>query len=133
MELFIRVASSYMLFSALFNYSSFTVMYESGIGSIPRFDAHLEVYTANKSIRLQYDTPFVKGLPITMHVAESVDGVFQERTIRRTYEDPYTVELKELHAIVIGEKSVKTTAADARQDLELFRMLVRAAAAKERA
>ncbi|PLB46589.1 NAD binding Rossmann fold oxidoreductase [Aspergillus steynii IBT 23096] len=117
--------------SALFRYPSFTVMYESGLDSIPRFDAHLEVYTAKKTVRLQYDTPYVKGLPITMHVAENVDGVFQKRTIRRTYEDPYTVELKELHAVVTGEKPVKTTAVDAKQDLEIFRMLVRAAARKD--
>lgn len=102
--------------------------YESGLDSVPRFDAHLEVYSATKTVRVKYDSPYVKGLPITMHVQEKVDGVYKESVIRRTYEDPYTIEMKELHAMVVGGKAIKTTAEDAKKDLEIFRMLVQSAA-----
>ncbi|EEY22427.1 myo-inositol 2-dehydrogenase [Verticillium alfalfae VaMs.102] len=81
--------------NVLFKYPGFTVSYESGIDNNPRFDAHLEVYSNTKSVRLQYDTPYVKGLPVTMHIAENDDGAYKETTIRKTYEDPYTHELKE--------------------------------------
>ncbi|KAG7152259.1 hypothetical protein HYQ46_011913 [Verticillium longisporum] len=81
--------------NGLFKYPGFTVSYESGIDNNPRFDAHLEVYSNTKSVRLQYDTPYVKGLPVTMHIAENYNGTYKEATIRKTYEDPYTHELKE--------------------------------------
>lgn len=102
--------------------------YESGLDSVPRFDAHIEVYSATKTVRVQYDSPYIKGLPITMHVQEKVDGGLKESMIRRTYEDPYTTEIKELHAMVMDGKAIKTTAEDAKKDLAIFRMLVQSAA-----
>jgi hypothetical protein len=109
----------------LFKYQNFTVSYESGIDNVPRFDAHLEVYSATKTIRVQYDTPYVKGLPITMHITENQDGAYKETTIRHTYEDAYTLEMKKLWEMVVEGKAIKTTAEDALQDLELFGMIMR--------
>ena len=118
--------------AAIFNYKNksgepFAVTYESGIDSVPRFDAHIEVYSQNKSVKVQYDTPFVKGLPIQLHICENVDGVYQERTVRRTYEDPYTVEMKELYNFIVHNQPVKTTLEDARGDIEIFQMVMKAA------
>lgn len=93
--------------------------------NVPRFDAHLEVYSPNKTVRVQYDTPYVKGLPVTLHITENVDGVFSESTIRKTYEDPYTLEMKQLWALVVEGTPVKTTPQDALNDLEIFRMIMR--------
>lgn len=95
---------------------------------MPRFDAHIEVYSASKTVRVQYDSPYIKGLPITMNVQENIVGGLKESVIRKTYEDPYTIEMKELHQMVVGGKAIKTTAEDAKKDLEIFRMLVRSAA-----
>jgi hypothetical protein len=36
-------------FTATFEYENFAVCYESGMDSVPRFDAHVQVYTANKT------------------------------------------------------------------------------------
>lgn len=99
--------------------------YESGIDNVPRFDAHLEVYSNNKTVRVQYDTPYVKGLPVTMHVSENVDGVFQETTVRKTYEDPYTLEMRTLWEMVVEGKQPKTTVEDAIQDIDIFAMVMR--------
>lgn len=106
-------------------YPGFTVSYESGIDNIPRFDAHLEVYSANKTVRVQYDTPYVKGLPITLHIVENADGAYKESTIRKTYEDAYTLEMKKLWKMVVEGEAVKTTAQDALQDIELFGMIMK--------
>ncbi|KAJ4356256.1 uncharacterized protein N0V89_004287 [Didymosphaeria variabile] len=111
--------------NVLFKYSTFTVSYESGIDNVPRFDAHIEVYGANKTVKVQYDTPYVKGLPVTLHMAENVDGVYKESMIRKSYEDPYTQEMKKLWEMVAEGKSVKTTAQDALQDLEVFNMAMK--------
>ncbi|RGP76907.1 myo-inositol 2-dehydrogenase [Fusarium longipes] len=111
--------------NVLFKYNNFTVSYESGLDNVPRFDAHLEVYSSDKTVRLQYDTPYVKGLPVTMHVIENVDGVYKESIARRSYEDPYTIEMKALWEMVVKGKPAKTTVQDAMQDLELFVMAIR--------
>lgn len=81
----------------LFQYPGFAVSYESGIDSVPLFDAHIEIYSQNKSVRVQYDTPYVKGLQTTLHICEKDGDGYRETIIRRTYEDPYTLQLKELY------------------------------------
>ncbi|KAK1982360.1 oxidoreductase [Colletotrichum cereale] len=115
------------IFSVLFKYDDFPVTYESGFSNVPQFDAHIEVYSPNKIVRVNFDTPYVKGLPVTMTVRELVgkDG-FQERTIRKTYQDPYTNEFLEFHECVVNGKTPKTSAMDARNDIELFKMILQA-------
>lgn len=113
--------------TALFQYPGFAVMYESGIDEVPRFDAHLEVYSKSKSVRVQYDTPYVKGLPITMTVGEKdEDGGYKETMLRRTYEDPYTIEFKKFYGLVVNGVEVKTNAFDAANDLAIFAMIMKA-------
>ncbi|KAI1088322.1 hypothetical protein F5B19DRAFT_432297 [Rostrohypoxylon terebratum] len=115
------------IFSVLFDYGSFAVTYESGLINVPEFDAHIEVYSSDKIVRIEFDSPYVKGLPTLMIVRENIDGSgFQERKIRKTYEDAYTLEFKELYRCVVEGASPKTSAADARSDIELFRMILQA-------
>ncbi|KLO85841.1 uncharacterized protein LW93_14462 [Fusarium fujikuroi] len=117
------------IFSVLFQYDDFPVTYESGLSGVPQFDAHIEVYSANKIVRVNFDSPYVKGLPVIMTIREKIgEGGFQERIIRKTYEDPYTLEMLDLYDCVIGEKVPKTSATDARKDVELFEMILKAGA-----
>lgn len=57
------------------------------------------------------------------------DGSYRECTTRRTYEDPFMLEMKEVYQWVAEGKTPKTSAADARQDLEILGMLMKAAMA----
>ncbi|KAK9350579.1 hypothetical protein V1523DRAFT_458097 [Lipomyces doorenjongii] len=107
-----------------FDYGLFVCTYETAIDNIPRFDACIEVFSLTKTIRVQYDTPYVKGLPIVMIIQENVDGEYQQRIVRKTYEDPYTVQAKKLHAHITEGKKVKTVAEDAKLDLEIFKMII---------
>ena len=93
---------------------------------------------------VQYDSPYVKGLPVTMTIKENVHGSYHERLVRKTYEDPYTLvsqtergtpvplltihiqEYKQLYALVTEGQRVKTTAEDAVQDLSIFQMIMQA-------
>lgn len=110
----------------LFQYPHFVCTYESYIHHVPRFDAHVEIYSKTKQVQVQYDTPYVKGLPVTLTIRENINGGYQEKIIRPTYEDPYTLEYKELYALVTEAKPVKTTAQDAVQDLKIFQMIMKA-------
>lgn len=128
-----RVLGVYLglpIWNVLFQYKDFPVMYESGIIDVPTFDAHLEVYSRGKIVRVDYDTPYVKGLPVTMTIRERIDGAkgdgYQERTIRKTYEDPFTLEFLEFYQCATKKTCPKTSAMDAREDLDLIKMILQA-------
>lgn len=55
------------------------------------------------------------------------DGSYRESTTRRTYEDPFSLELKAVYEWVTGGKQPKTNPRDARKDLEILGMLMKAA------
>lgn len=118
--------------SAMFQCPGFTVSYQSGIDEVPRFGASIEIFGKKKTVKVVIDTPFVKGLPTLMVVKESVlDVSYRESTTRRTYEDPFTLGLQEVHAWVTEGRTPKTTPSDARHDLEVLDMLTKAGAAQQ--
>lgn len=123
------VAGAYLkipgIFSVLFKYNGFPVTYESGLSEVPQFDAHIEIYSPAKIVRVDFDTPYVRGLPVTVTVREKIgNGGFQERKIRKTYEDAYTLELLDFYDCAVNRKTPKSSAQDARQDIELFKMIM---------
>ncbi|KAG8742898.1 hypothetical protein FRC10_000757 [Ceratobasidium sp. 414] len=118
-----------LFLTALFEYDGFITTYETGIDQVGKFDAHLEVHGEGKRIKVTYDTPFVKGLPITLTILETnPDGHFQERVVRPTYQDAYTCEYEALYDSIVNGTPVKTTPEDARMDLQVFSMVMDALA-----
>lgn len=130
----LRVRGAYMqppIWSAIFEYDSFSVTYESGVNAVPDFDAHVELYTDAKIVQVKYDQPYIKGLPTTMMVRERITGRngqvgFQKKVVRETFEDNYTLELLEWYDCIVNGRTPKTTLQDARQDLDIFKMLIQA-------
>jgi predicted dehydrogenase len=116
-------------YSAIFHYrnkdgSPFAVTYESGIDNVPRFDAHLAVYGQDKTVSIQYDTPYIKGLPINVRVEETDgNGHAVCREVLCSFQDAYTSEFMEVHDCFVGLKEIKTSAKDAYEDLKLFDMM----------
>ncbi|GAA5895186.1 Gfo/Idh/MocA family oxidoreductase [Sporobolomyces salmoneus] len=111
--------------TALLEYEGFTAIYETGIDKVGVFDASIEVCGDGKRLRLDYDTPYVKGLPITINVRETDEnGHYVEKTIRPTYTDAYTLELEELHKVITEGKECKTSPKDAAEDLKIFDMIM---------
>ncbi|VUC38128.1 unnamed protein product [Clonostachys rosea] len=103
----------------------FTAVYETGIDSVPRFDSEVAVFGEKKSVTIRYDTPFVKGLGITVEIDELNEyGEKCHRSLQTSYEDAYTAELRELHECITNGKQIKTTATDALEDLKLFKMMM---------
>lgn len=123
------VSANEPFYSAILNYSNtdgsrFAVTYESGIDAVARFDSHLTIYGKNKTVSIQYDTPFIKGLPIKVKVDEiNEHGEAVSREILSSYEDAYTAELKEMHACFTQGRVIKTSAEDAMEDLRMFKMI----------
>ena len=110
--------------TALFDYESFTVTFETGIDHNCRFDAHIMIYGETKEIRVQYDTPFLRQLPTRLFLTETQGQAFEEREIRPTFTDAYTVELLHFHEVVSHNTRPKTSAEDFLYDLDLFEMII---------
>jgi len=105
--------------SALFDYGSFFATFETGVDKNGRFDAHLEVYGESKSVRVEYDTPYIRHLPTTLHVASTEGESYRETVTRPTFTDPYTKEIEYFHDVAANGKKPKTGPEDAREDIEL--------------
>jgi len=112
--------------AALLDYDDFVAVYETGVDDQVRFDAHLEVYGDTAEFRVQYDTPYIRHLPTTLVVKETEGDGYRESVFRPHLKDPYTHELEHFHAAVTGEGTVKTTAEDYVEDMELFIQIIRA-------
>jgi predicted dehydrogenase len=71
--------------------------------------------------------PYIKGLPITITTQTRLpSGGYSSQTVRPTYEDPYTLEFRELHACIVEGKEVRTSVVDARRDTELAIEIIKA-------
>lgn len=106
------------------------------IDQVALFDAHIEVYTNDSRIKIQYDTqvafgggglmssPYVKGLPIKLTIQSQLpSGDYSEQIIRPTYLDPYVIEMEEFYESVVNGKEYKTTPLDAKNDIILANMI----------
>jgi predicted dehydrogenase len=112
--------------TATLEYDDFVVTYETGVDDQLRFDAHIEVYGATSTMKVQYDTPYVRHFPTTLQL-ELTDGDSYERSVRRPHlKDPYTYELEYFHDVVTTGGTPKTSPEDYVQDMELFVEIIRA-------
>ncbi len=117
--------------SAIFEYPGYRVTFETGVDRQRRFDAHIEVYGEHKSVRVQYDTPYIRHMPTTLVIHETVGDSYRESISRPTYKDPYTHELEYFYDVVTNGTEPKTTPEDYKEDLEIFRMIIDAFAKSE--
>ncbi len=110
--------------AAIFEYDGYCAVFETGVDSQRRFDAHIEVYGETESVRVQYDTPYIRHLPTTLHSFRTEGDSYEEAVARPTFKDPYTCELETFHEVVVGRACPKTTPEDFIEDLRLFGMIV---------
>lgn len=111
--------------SAAFDYGDYICQFETGIDSIPRFDAHLEVYGKDRVLRVQYDTPYVRNLPIRLFITEAnSSGGVVERVEHPAWGDAFVAEWQAFYQNVTEQRVPKTSPEDSRQDLELFRDII---------
>jgi predicted dehydrogenase len=115
-----------LFLNAVFEFDTFCATFETGTDGQGRFDAHLEVYGETKSIKVQYNTPYIRHLPTTLHITETVGESFQELQIRPSYKDAYSYELEYFYDVVIKGVQPKTTPEDFTEDLLLFHMIMEA-------
>lgn len=109
--------------TATFEFEGYNATFETGVDAQRRFDAHIEVFGKTKQMKIQYDTPYIQNLPITVHTAETIGDAYEEKVHRPTYKDAYAVELEAFYEAVTTGIAPKTTPEDFKQDLTLFKMI----------
>ena len=113
-----------LFITAFLDYDDFVVTYETGVDEQLRFDAHIEVYGDHSTVRVQYDTPYIRHFP-TVLVSEETSGDSYTRTVTRPHlKDPYTCELEDFHSVVTQGGAPKTGPEDFVEDLDLFAEII---------
>jgi myo-inositol 2-dehydrogenase/D-chiro-inositol 1-dehydrogenase len=106
--------------TVLFDYGTFTAVYEAVIHEVARFDAAIEVLTADRHFRINYDTPYIRHLPTRLEITGSTDRTTGTEIVGPFYQDPFRTELDAFHDSVTTGIPPKTGLADSLADLELF-------------
>lgn len=110
--------------TAILEFDGYYATFETGVDDQRRFDASIEVFGDSKELLLQYDTPYIRHLPTTLRVKETVGDAFNESVYRPTLKDPYTVEVEHFYDVVTKGIRPKTTPEDFKLDLDVFKMIV---------
>jgi len=111
--------------TATFDYGSFVCQFDTGVDFLARFDANLEVFGNYQVVRVVYDTPYVMNLPIRVMVAtpNGEHGV-TEQVIHPSWGDAFVNEWVAFYDNVTNRRTPKTSIADYRKDLEIFRDMI---------
>lgn len=111
--------------SASFDYGGFVCEFATGVDRLPRYDTFIEVYFAERVMRLSYETPYVRNLPATLSLIER-DGSAGIRSSQSfpSRLDAFVLEwLAFANSIDTGTRP-QTGVEDAAEDLELFRQIM---------
>jgi predicted dehydrogenase len=111
--------------TAAFDYGDFVCHFETGIDDVARFDCHLEVYGKSQTLRVEYQSPYVRHQATRLNIinAKPESGLHTE-TIQPAFEDNFTQEWKAFYQNVTTGNKPKTSPEDYRQDLELFSQMM---------
>ena len=112
--------------TAAFDYGGYICQFSTGVDNIPRFDTYLQVYGDDRVVRVDYDTPFVRNLPITLTVTETSGGADQRQTVTHPgWGDAFTEEWRAFYRSVAKGEAAKANPQDFRHDLVLFTEMIR--------
>ena len=111
--------------TATFDYGDYVCQFTTGSDNIPRFDTYLQVFGDDRVVRVDYDTPFVRNLPIRLTVTETTDGVnTTQRVTHPGWGDAFTEEWRAFHDSVMSGQPAKASPQDFRHDMLLFREMI---------
>jgi predicted dehydrogenase len=111
--------------TAAFDYGRFVCQFATGVDAVGRMDAFLELYLGTKVVRVEYDTPYVRNLPARLVVTEPNGGVGLTQSVAfPTRQDAFVIEWTTFHENIATGAAPKTSLADSREDLVLFKDMV---------
>lgn len=111
--------------TAAFDYGDFVCQFETGVDLIARFDCCIEVYGDEQVIRVDYDTPYVRHLPIKLSIVRADGSAGTTTSQSFTWGDAFVEEWRAFADNIDTGTQPKTSPSDARQDLVLFLEMIR--------
>lgn len=113
-------------FHAMLDFGSYVASLQIGSDQQLRFDAHILLTSPQESLRLQYDTPYIRHLPTQLFHDRARDEVWTRSKERRTFRDSFVAELIAFHDAVSTGIPPKTSVNDFVEDLRLFEAMITA-------
>jgi myo-inositol 2-dehydrogenase/D-chiro-inositol 1-dehydrogenase len=109
---------------AALDYGSFSVTYEYLVDDIARFDAGFDVYGRTGCMKLGFETPYVRNLPMTLSIQQSTADGNTTENVGPFYKDAFTAELEAFHACVVDGAENHTPIADSIADFDIFNGII---------
>jgi predicted dehydrogenase len=114
-----RSSSDGRFISALLDFGSFAATFETGMDHVGVFDASIEIFTGDRRLSLQYDTPYIRHLPTRLTTLSSKGDELLRSESRPSFRDPYTNQWLRFHEALTGGAPFEETLEDAGFDLAL--------------
>lgn len=92
------------------------------------YSQELAFYGTSERVTLRLPSPFLRSAPSTLLLEGSDDGDNWEKAITVSYEEAFKRELAHFHQCVTGGGAPRTTAQQARRDLQVLQAITRCAA-----
>ena len=111
---------------ALLQYDGFIGTYEMiNDQNVVQFDAAIEIFQGARKLLIKYDTPYIRHLPYSLEVTETIDGNSKTTLYGPDYHDAFETELIYFADCINKRQKPKTSLADSLLDIELFEKMVR--------
>jgi len=111
--------------TAALDYGHYVCQVEIALDHLPRFDTHIEVYTERQMLRVDYDTPYIRHIPARLQIMGTHGSAgITSSSCFPTRRDSFTLEWESFHENICQRRQPKTSIADAREDLVLFREMI---------
>ncbi len=110
--------------NAVFDYGDFTCLYEIVIDNIARVDAYVEIMSEYQSMKLHYDTPYIRNLPTKLEIQKSSENNNEHIIKGPYYSDPFQKELLHFYDVITNNASVQTTLEGAIADIQMAEQIV---------
>jgi myo-inositol 2-dehydrogenase/D-chiro-inositol 1-dehydrogenase len=105
---------------AALDYGTFSVTYEYLVDDIARFDAGFEIYGRSAAMKLAFETPYVRNLPMTLTIQSSAADGNAGASVGPFYKDAFTAELEAFHDAIVNGGPNRTPIADSIADFDIF-------------
>ena len=113
-------------FVALFQYDGFIGTYEMiNDQNVVQFDAAIEIFQGTRKLLVKYDTPYIRHLPYSLEVIETINGKSQTTIYGPDYHDAFETELLHFADCVSRRQKPKTSLTDSLLDIELFQQMAK--------
>ncbi len=110
--------------TAVLDYGSFTCSYEIVIDNIARVDAFVEIMGEYQSMKLHYDTPYIRNLPTKLALQKSTENSNEYIIKGPYYDDPFQKQLLHFYDVIVHDAPIFTPIEKAVADIWLAEQIL---------